>query len=253
MELRNVISYILTFDNKPINNDTFKEYNIRLSESFSAQRVNENFENALYYIFFNHYANFLTPAKLKSDKVTELLQNINLSFDAFKDVLRNRFIQEDRHKSFLSGISQRMGPLEKMRNSIMHFRNITSNTITNYLNAARDTTNEQGEITNPGILTIIRQFWEDEKEILKEQTWLALAKSLIEQLITKIEEENVTIYNLNQELYDDEFEEEGYLEIDDFRANLITYLIDNVAISDEIFESNEFEEKINQLIDEVLS
>jgi hypothetical protein len=61
MELRNVLTYILTYDEKPIGKGTFKEFGVTLAETFDNNNVIENYENGLYYILFNHYASFGEP------------------------------------------------------------------------------------------------------------------------------------------------------------------------------------------------
>ncbi|PIB39203.1 hypothetical protein [Maribacter sp. 4G9] len=133
MDLRNVITYILNYDNKRINNELFKDFGIRPSEALNDEVIEKNHENGLFYILFNHYASFTEPQKIKADKIADLLQDVSIqSFDNFKQKLASRAISEERHLSFLYSINQKLGPVEKMRNAIMHVRNLSKNIINNY-------------------------------------------------------------------------------------------------------------------------
>lgn len=170
MELRNVLTYILTYDEKPIEKGTFKEFGVQLAESFENKNVTDNYENGLYYILFNHYASFGEPKKLNSEQISGILQEVSLSdFHEFKNRLQKRYISELRHTEFLFSIMQKLKPLEDMRNSVMHIRNLSDTKIANFDKAVNDSG------TDKAIQSLITDFWANENEILKEQTWLALA------------------------------------------------------------------------------
>lgn len=176
MELRNVLTYILTYDEKPIEKGTFKEFGVQLAESFENKNVTENYENGLYYILFNHYASFGEPKQLKADQISEILQEVSLSdFQEFKNRLQKRYISEVRHTEFIFSIMQKLKPLEDMRNSVMHIRNLSDTKMANFDKAVNDFG------TDKGIQSLIAEFWINENEVLKERTWLALAKTEIKK------------------------------------------------------------------------
>ena len=174
--LRNVLTYILTYDEKSIDRSVFKDFGIQLTESYKDGEVNNNYENGLYYIFFNHYASFGEPKRLKAEQISEILQDVSLSdFQEFKNRLQQRYITEDRHSEFLFSIKQKLKPLEDMRNSVMHIRNLSNVKMSNFDKAVNDFG------TDKGIQSLITEFWSAENEELKEQTWLSLAEREIEK------------------------------------------------------------------------
>jgi hypothetical protein len=190
MDMRNVLTYILTYDNKVVDEKLFKEFEINKSENYSKEQVENYYENPLFYIYFNHYANFSQPKQLTNDKISQLLQDPNiLTFDDFKRYLNNRILSQERHISFLLSIKIKLDPLEKIRNAVMHGRNISQKLIDNYYKAVNDNQNEKG------IKSMIQEFWEKENEILKAQTWVALAKSQTKKILenSSFDEDNCKI------------------------------------------------------------
>lgn len=232
MELRNVLTYILTYDDKPITNDIFKEFGIRIAESYSEEKVLKEYENGLYYILFNHYASFSEPQKLKADKVSELLQSSHIqTFEDFNREIEKRYVSEQRHIDFLYSIKQKLQPLEKMRNAIMHIRNLSNTLIANFEKAAFDTPDEKG------IHTLINEFWEVENEEVKERTWVALALKEIEKYNVRENGEGFLIdYTISDEivLTDDQNEFEN---TDDANDHIIEEIKDKIEIKD--FEPTE--------------
>ncbi len=248
MDLRNVITYILNYDNKRINNELFKDFGIRPSEALNDEVIEKNHENGLFYILFNHYASFTEPQKIKADKIADLLQDVSIqSFDNFKQKLASRAISEERHLSFLYSINQKLGPVEKMRNAIMHVRNLSKNIINNYDKAVNTYQNDKG------INDLIKEFWEKENDELKEQTWFEIANSLIPRIVfpKATMDDGQTFYKVD----DDEVDyglEEGYIGLDDLKSDLIPYLQDEIVINDLDTETEEFEQRIEALIDNLL-
>jgi len=248
MELRNVLTYILTYDEKAIEKGIFKEFGVQLAESYENQTVADNYENGLYYILFNHYASFGEPKKLNAEQISGILQDVSLSnFQDFKNRLQRRYISELRHTEFLFSIMQKLKPLEDMRNSVMHIRNLSDTKIANFEKAVNDIG------TDRGIQSIIADFWKQESIELNELTWLALARTHIEKLIS-IEEiaDGGKFYRMNDDYYEYEFEE-SYFEIEEFRSELVNYLQDRIVLPNFISETEDFEIKINKLIDEILN
>ncbi|MCK5051950.1 MAG: hypothetical protein KAS53_09525 [Candidatus Cloacimonetes bacterium] len=243
MEMRNVLTYILAYDTKNIENQLFSDFGINNSEKIDFEKVKEKYENGLFYIYFNHYANFTEPQKLKANQIVELLQNPSImTFDDFKEKINNRAINETRHTDFLLSIKTKLLPLEKMRNAIMHIRNLSKKTIDNYQKAVEDTDIEKG------VRSLINDFWIIEQNVLNESTWLALAKSQLERLITITQDESENIiYKMNDNYYEYEFEEE-YSDLDDFKSDLIDYLKDKIVLPDFDPDDDNFEDKIIQMI-----
>lgn len=249
MDLRNVLTYILNYDNKQIGKELFKDFGIRPSESFNDDFIQQNHENGLFYILFNFYSSFTKPQKIKADKIAELLQDVSVqSFDSFKQKLASRAINEERHLSFLFSINQKLVPVEKMRNSIMHIRNLSNTVINNYNKAVNTYQSDKG------INDLIEEFWHNENEELKENTWFEIAKSLIPKIVFphSIAPDGETLFKVD----DDEVDfglEEAYLGIDDLKNDLVSYLQDEIVINNLDTETEEFESRINDLIDELLN
>ena len=243
MELRNVLTYILSYDEKNIEDQLFKNFGINKSEKIDYDKVREKYENGLFYIYFNHYASFSEPKKIKADQIAELLQDPTIqNFEDFKNKISNRAIKENRHTDFLLSIKNKLKPLEDMRNAIMHIRNLSNNVIANYEKAITDNNGDKG------VHSIIQEFWENERRELNEKSWLALAESQINKLIIIEENDDNRFYRMNDDYYDYEFIE-GYEELNDFREDLISYLIDKIELTDFNPETDEFQTKINELID----
>ncbi|SFZ81053.1 hypothetical protein [Tenacibaculum maritimum] len=243
MELRNVLTYILTYDEKSIEKGVFKDFGIQLAESYKDNEVNDNYENGLYYILFNHYASFGEPKRLKAEQVSEILQDVSLSdFQEFKDRLQKRYITEERHTEFLFSIKLKLKPLEEIRNSVMHIRNLSNTKMSNFDKAVNDFG------TDKGVQSLITDFWTAENEELKEQTWLSLAEKEVEKFQLRKEGEiwlvdvNYGTFILKNDI--DEFED-----MDEVKNYIYEELKDSVEIND--FEPD-CKEQIDTWVDEKL-
>jgi len=220
MDLRNVLTYILTFDQKQIDKETFKNFGIKIAESYQENVVKQVHENGLYYLLFNHYASFSEAQKLKAEQIAEILQDVSLSdFNQFKERLQSRNITEDRHTQFLFSIKQKLKPLEEMRNAVMHIRNLSDNKIANFNKALDDTA------SGKGLTTLISDFWQAENEALKANTWLALAT--IELAKFQIaENEGVFSVQNGEPLADEELEN-----LEDVKESIYEELIDRIEVN----------------------
>ena len=246
MDLRNILTYILTYDEKNIGEQLFKDFGINKSEKVDYDKIREKYENGLFYIYFNHYASFSQPEKIKADQIVDLLQNSSIqSFEDFKSKIENRAIKEDRHTQFLLSIKTKLKPIEDMRNAIMHIRNLSSNVILNYEKAVKNLGDEKG------IKTLLKDFWTEEKKELNETTWLSIAEAQIDKLILISDDNGERFYKMNDYYYEYEFME-GYSALEEFKDDLISYLVDRVELLDFNPDSVEFELKINELIDKKL-
>ena len=246
MELRNVLTYILTFDEKPIDKGIFKEFGVQLAESYNNNNAEQNYENGLYYILFNHYASFGEPKKLRVEQVSDILQDISLSdFQDFKNRLQRRYISETRHTEFLFSITQKLKPLEDIRNSVMHIRNLSETKMANFDKAVNDSG------TDKGIQTLIQEFWAAEQNELNEKTWLQLAEKQIRNLVEIRKNGDDLLYKMIDDYYHTEFDD-YYNDVEEFRDDLIDYLDDKVCVPEFDTEQEEFELKVNELIDRLL-
>lgn len=250
MDLRNVLTYILTYDNKPIDADVFKEFGIRQSQTPDNSHMDLNYENSLFYILFNHYASFSSPRPLKLERIAEFLQLPSTqTFEDFKERLHTRGISEDRHVDFLNSISTKLKPLEDMRNAIMHVRNLSKTLVENYQKA----TDSYG--SDRGISDLLQEFWQQENEVLREQTWSALAKSQMEKIIVAVDfQDGEFIFRLTEDpYYYYGFDTSGYVGVETAKAELFSYLVEVVQIDNFDPSDAGVEEKIDALISDTLN
>jgi len=235
MDMRDVLTYIITYSSKTINEEFFKTFGIIKSERLDNANIKENFENGLFYIYFNHYASFTKPQKLKAEKIAEFLQEPHISsFEKLKTKLQDRGLNEDRHIDFIASIKDKLNPVEKMRNAIMHIRNISDNTIRNFEMAIEDNG------VNKGIKTLIEDFWNNENEILKQQTFMKLAEIEIRNIFTEINENKDSDYCSQSDIVNAMLDEE-YQDLETFQNDILEYIDDeinilNYAITDENYQ-----------------
>ncbi|MEA3387506.1 MAG: hypothetical protein U9Q66_03910 [Patescibacteria group bacterium] len=223
MDMRNVLTYILAYSSKTINEELFKNFGIDKSEKLDNRYIKEQYENGLFYIYFNHYASFTQPQKLKAEKIAEFLQEPNISsFEQLKSKLQDRGLKEDRHIDFIASIKTKLKPLEKMRNSIMHIRNISDNTIRNFEMAIEDNG------TNKGIKTLITNFWNHENEILQQQTFMKLAEIEVNQIFENADIEEHK-YIINEDIANGVLDEE-YNEVEAIQTDILLYLDEEINI-----------------------
>ena len=242
MDMRNVLTYILAYSNKTINENLFKTFGINKSEKLEPVNIKKNYENGLFYIYFNHYSSFSEPEKVNAQKIAELLQEPNISsFEQLKIKLQDRGLKKDRHIDFIASIKTKLEPLEKMRNSIMHIRNISDNTIRNFDMAIEDNG------TNKGIKTLITDFWDNENEILKQQTFMKLAEIEIKNIFKEIDENKGSDYfsqndTVNAMLDDD------YQDLETLQNDILEYIDDEINILNYIIMNNDYQQ-LNTLIE----
>jgi hypothetical protein len=242
MDIRNVLTYILTYSNKTINKDLFKTFGINKSEKLENENIKKNYENGLFYIYFNHYASFANPCKLKAEKIAELLQRPNISsFEQLKNKLDDRGLKEDRHIDFIVSIEEKLAPLEKMRNSIMHIRNISENAVRNFDIAINDS-----EI-DKGIKSLITDFWNNENEILKQKTFMRLAEIEIKNIFKEIDENKDTDYfsqnDIVNTLIDDDCQD-----LETFKNYILEYIDDEINILNYNVTNDDYH-KLNSIIE----
>ena len=234
MDLRNVLTYIITYDNKTIDKQLFKDFGINKSESVDYSNLQDKYENGLFYIYFNHYIEFTTPEKLKANEMLDFLQDPSVdSFERFKSKLQQRGIQEERHLDFLSSIKTKIKPLESMRNAIMHIRNLSDSVEDNFNKATEDNMGDKG------LKSLMKEFWENENTILSQNTAIKLGLSTIRELF----ENSFFIGGLLgiSDEFTNEYISEEYTDVSDLQNDLVQYIIDEVNVTGYVYtdEDNE--------------
>lgn len=214
MELRNVLTYIICYDEKKINDEFFKTFDTKRSENIDYATMGQKYENGLFYIYFDSYASFSEPKKLKTEKIVEFLQAPNIdTFEKFKIQLQDRGIKEVRHLDFIASIKTKLDPVEKMRNAIMHIRNLSDNLIKNFEMAMND-------VGSKGIQTLINEFWTNEQNELKQKTCLKIIESEIKNIFESSNFEGEKLI-IKQDFGDEILSEYGNLE--DLQNDFISY------------------------------
>lgn len=237
MELRNVLTYIICYDEKNINDEFFKTFGINKSEKTDYELIKKDYENGLFYIYFNHYASFSEPEKLKIEKIVEFLQAPNIdTFEKFKIQLQDRGIKEVRHLDFIASIKTKLDPVEKMRNAIMHIRNLSDNLIKNFEMAMND-------IGSKGIQTLINEFWTNEQNELKQKTCLKIIELEIKDIFESSNFEDGK-FIITQDFGDEILSE--YENLEDLQNDFIAY--GNNALEFEYNLTSEDERIIKELV-----
>lgn len=181
MQLREIINFILHYDNRTDFSTLKSDFNIEPFDSFELKSANEYFENQLFHLSFKQYLSLYPPKVFSKDEKIDLLTNAN-DFEEFKDSLESRKIKTDRHIAFISSIKDKMDSVEKLRNAVMHNRAITKKTESQYLKIKAD------------LEKIIKEFWEVEKEeqitLLQrpeyQDLWKNKAREKVEEILENI-------------------------------------------------------------------
>lgn len=176
MEMRNVLNYILNYDDRRITSDLFQEFGIKVAEDLNAEKIKKNYENGLFYILFKDYKSFLDIEPLNANDITKLLQDSQInSFEEFKSKLRKK-INEDRHLGFLASVENQFSQLDNIRNSIMHIHSLSQGEIRSFEKIMNDTDFDKS------LLTLINDFWTNEQNELKQKTALKIIESMIKSI-----------------------------------------------------------------------
>jgi len=228
MDMRNILTYMITYDNRRINEDLFKSFGIKVSEKLTADKIKKNYENGLFYILFKDYKSFLDIEPLNSNDIAKLLQSNHInSFEDFKDSLRTK-ITEERHLNFLSSVEKSFSQLDNIRNSIMHIHSLSTGEMKSYEKIMFDNG------MNKSLKSQINDFWEHEQTVLKEQTLLALAKKYVKTIFEKSDYQDGKLHI--DEAYQNDAIEEEYI-YEDIKNDVMAYIEDEVNIfGDELFE-----------------
>lgn len=178
MHLREVVNYILLYNDKENFRETFKDFSVNCSvlNAHPEQAIREQFENELYYISFSEYTKFNDPKILSDKEVIAALQNAT-TFERFKEEIEGRKLSNRAHIDFLSEIRPLLEPIEKIRNATMHNRAIKVRYVNDYIMSKEE------------LQKAIRKFWQNEKEgqlPIIINWWLEEAESNIEEFFENI-------------------------------------------------------------------
>ena len=239
MEMRNVLNYILNYDDRRITSDLFKEFGIKVSENLNAEKIKKNYENGLFYILFKDYKSFLDIEVLNASDITKLLQDSQInSFEEFKSKLRKK-IKENRHLDFLSSVEDLFSQLDNIRNSIMHIHSLSSNEIRSFEKIMNDTNFDKS------LLTLINDFWINEHNEVKRKTTFKIIESEIKDIFdnSNFKDQNLII---SQNFRDDILSE--YDNLEDLQNDFILH--SNYALEIDYKLTSEDETKIKEIVKE---
>ncbi|KIM06819.1 MAG: hypothetical protein KU38_12060 [Sulfurovum sp. FS08-3] len=234
MEMRNVLNYILNYDDRRITSDLFKEFGIKVAEDLTAEKIKKNYENGLFYILFKDYKSFLDIEPLNANDITKLLQDSQInSFEEFKSKLRKK-INEDRHLGFLASVEKQFSQLDNIRNSIMHIHSLSEGEISNFEKIMNDTEFDKS------LLTLINDFWNNEQNELKQKTTLKIIESVIKDIFenSTFEEGKLII---TKDFGDDILSE--YESLEDLQNDIIAYGNDGLEIDYNLTSEDEIQIK----------
>lgn len=147
--LREILSFIFytTYPNKIYN--TLANHRIGLQENFENKQgdvLRKNFENEFHYVLFTDYKKLKETKKIQHDDLFNIISNVD-SFDALKKELNKNGIKNQLFIDFFDKIKEKIDPIEKMRNCVMHSRKIANSLLDNYEKAKSE------------IIPIIEEFW----------------------------------------------------------------------------------------------
>ncbi|MCW5925241.1 MAG: Abi family protein [Saprospiraceae bacterium] len=152
MNLRQVLNYILLYNDRDELERTFPDFNAATVPGFDKDHARQHFENEMFYVQFPVYSQFDTPAPLADGKVIRMLLTVS-SIEQFFQNLRARPLTTERHRSFLSSIKDLLDSIEKLRNAIAHHRAFSKRSVDNY-ERSRDQLQQK-----------IEDFWREEDPI----------------------------------------------------------------------------------------
>ena len=217
LDMRNILTYIITYDKRRINKELFKDFGIKIAEDIENEKIKRNYENGLFYILFKDYKSFLDIEPLNQKDINILLQNPTItSFEDFKKKLPTKIL-ETRHLDFLASVEDSFKQLDNIRNSIMHIHSLSKNEISNYKKLMNDTNMDKS------LKTTISDFWDNENEALKKRTFMKLAKIEIKNIFKEIDEHKDTDY-LSQNVIINAMLDDDYQDLETFQEDILEYL-----------------------------
>lgn len=239
MEMRNVLNYILNYDDRRITSDLFKEFGIKIAEDLNAEKIKKNYENGLFYILFKDYKSFLDIEPLHSNDIAKLLQNPQINtFEEFKSKLRKK-INEDRHLDFLASVENQFSQLDNIRNSIMHIHSLSQGEIRSFEKIMNDTDFDKS------LLTLINDFWINEQNELKQKTILKIIDFEIKNIFENSTFEGEKLI-ITHDFGDDILSE--YESLEDLQNDFIAY--GNGVLEIDYNLTSEDEDKIKEKVKE---
>lgn len=112
--------------------DTFKKlWKNQFWKDIKLHNLKEKNENIFFYLLFSDYSH-LTELKDLNDHELKLALETATNFEDWQQKIFTRWIIKEDHKGFLESIKEDLNIIEKIRNAIMHCRNITEEELQNY-------------------------------------------------------------------------------------------------------------------------
>lgn len=240
MDMRNVLTYIVTYDNRRVNTELFKDFGIKIAEDLASDKIRQNYENGLFYILFKDYKSFLDIQPLNQNDINNLLQDPTItSFEDFKTKLPAQ-ISETRHLDFLASIKDKFNQLDNIRNSIMHIHSLSKSEIRNYEKLMNNTDMDKG------LKTIINDFWNTENEILKQATFIKLAEIEIKNIFNEIDENKDSDYLSENDIVNAMLDD-NYQDLETFQNDVLEYIDDEINILNYTITEENYQE-LNSVI-----
>jgi len=241
MDMRNVLTYIITYDKRRINKELFKDFGIKIAEDLESDKIKQNHENGFFYILFKDYKSFLDIEPLNQKDINNLLLNPTItSFEDFKTKLPTKIL-ETRHLDFLASIKDSFKQLDNIRNSIMHIHSLSNSEMRNYEKHMNDTDMDKS------LKTKINDFWNNENELLKEETFIKLAQVEIENIFKEIDDNKDSDYVSENDIVNAMLDDD-YQDLEAFQNDILEYIDDEINVLNYTI-TNENYQQLNTLIE----
>ena len=105
-----------------------------VKDKLDSKQMKTAVDNQFFYLTFSQYINLNTRPDLKIDILLKNIRN-SANYDELYTEINRKSIEDEDDVSFLAGLKERMGAIEKMRNCVAHNRRPSSRVIEDYKNA----------------------------------------------------------------------------------------------------------------------
>lgn len=197
MKIREVLSYILTFNFSAKNTyDWISDFGgmqianeeMRKKQTYREKVFDFFMENEVFHVVFTQYGYFNSPKKItKIDKINDLISRA-ANFLEFKNLMENKGITDELnevHKAFVGELAKNLGPIEKLRNEIMHNREVKE------IVTEKFTQKTDYQKAKLNVLTLIDEFWIQEQSFKTSET--IEAEAVLSELFESLVDSNGVI------------------------------------------------------------
>ena len=133
--IRELVSFVLYHNNK-LEPDVLKNRVVNPQPSFKDRALNFFRENSLFHILFGDYIKLSQPKAIDIKEIATFLQSAN-DFGDLKAKIKERKL-ETIFAGFIASLTDKMDPLERVRNAIAHYRRLSEKEIENYKKAKEE-------------------------------------------------------------------------------------------------------------------